>query len=353
MKKALFIGGTGTISAAVVRRLEEQGNWEIWLLNRGNRKGKYSDRVHRIIADIRNEQDAAEKMKDLTFDVVCEFIGYTVGDVERDYRLFRGKTKQYIYTSSASAYHKPAASYIVTEGTALANPYWQYSGDKIACEEFLMGKYREEGFPVTIVRPGHTYDERRIPLGVHGKNGSWQVIQRMLDGKPVIIQGDGTSLWTVTFNKDFATGYTGLMGNRQTIGEAFHITGDETLSWNQIYETVADVLGVKLNAYHVSSGFLAAVGAPYGYDYEGSLTGDKSVSVVFDNSKLKRVVPEMETTVCFHQGAQIALDYILSHPEECQKPDPEFDEWCDRVVNALESAKMSMADARVDKDVII
>lgn len=353
MQKVLFIGGTGTISAAVVRRLEAQGNWEIWLLNRGNRKEKYSDCVHQIIADIRNEQDVAEKTKDLTFDVVCEFIGFTVGDVERDYRLFCGKTKQYIYTSSASAYHKPAASHIVTEGTALANPYWQYSADKIACEEFLMGKYREEGFPVTIVRPSHTYDERRIPLGVHGKNGSWQVIQRMQEGKPVIIQGDGTSLWTVTFSKDFATGYTGLMGNCHAVGEAFHITGNETLSWNQIYETVADVLGVELNAYHVSSEFLAAVGAPYGYDYKGSLIGDKSVSVVFDNSKLKRAVPEMETTVCFHQGVRIALDYILSHPEECRKPDPEFDAWCDRVVNALEGAKASMVDARVDKDVII
>ena len=339
--KALFIGGTGTISTAIVKRLVEDLHWEVWLLNRGNRKGVLPGAVHQIIADINNEEDVAEKIKDLTFDVICEFIGYHLEDVERDYRLFQGKTRQYIYTSSASAYHKPAASYIVTEGTALANPYWQYSRDKIACEEFLMKKYREEGFPVTIVRPSHTYDERHIPLGVHGKNGFWQVIKRMQEGKPVIIQGDGTSLWTLTFNKDFAIGYTGLMGNRHAIGEAFQITGDETLTWNQIYATIADALGVELHAYHVSSGFLAAVGDKYGFDFEGSLIGDKAVSVVFDNSKLKHAVPDMQTTVRFDQGVRISLDYILSHPEECQKEDLEFDAWCDRVIDLLEKAKAS------------
>ncbi len=207
-----------------------------------------------------------------------------------------------------------------------------------------MKKYREEGFPVTIVRPSHTYDERHVPLGVHGNNGFWQVIRRMMDGKPVIIQGDGTSLWTLTFSKDFAIGYTGLMGNRHAIGEAFQITSDEALSWNQIYATIADALGVELKAYHVASEFLAAAGKPYGYDYEGSLTGDKSVSVVFDNTKLKRVVPDMKTTVRFDQGVRIALDYVLSHPEECQQADPEFDAWCDKVIFALENAKKSMVN---------
>ncbi len=205
-----------------------------------------------------------------------------------------------------------------------------------------MKKYREEGFPVTIVRPSHTYDERSIPLGVHGENGSWQVIKRMMEGKPVIIQGDGTSLWTLTFNRDFAAGYTGLMGNRHAIGEAFHITGDETLTWNQIYATIADALGVKLNAYYVASEFLAEAGKAYGYDFTGSLIGDKSVSSVFDNSKLKRAVPDMRTTVRFDQGVQIVLDYVLSHPAECQKEDPVFDEWCDRVIDALEEAKRTM-----------
>ena len=339
--KALFIGGTGQISMAIVKRLAEETDWEVWLLNRGSRNEELPEGVHSIVADIHDESDVAEKISGMTFDTVCEFIGFKVEDVERDYRLFKGKTRQYIFTSSASAYHKPAASYVITEGTALANPHWQYSRDKIACENFLMKKYREEGFPVTIVRPSHTYDERNIPLGVHGKKGFWQVIKRMMDGKPVIIQGDGTSLWTVTFNKDFAIGYTGLMGNRHAIGEAFQITGDETLSWNQIYATIADALGVELKAYHVSSEFLSAAGDPYGFDFEGSLIGDKAVSVVFDNSKLKRAVPDMKTTVRYDQGVRIALKYVMEHPE-CQVEDPEFDEWCDRVISVLDKAKAEL-----------
>lgn len=337
--KALFIGGTGTISSAVVKRLAEELDWEVWLLNRGHRNDRLPAGVHQIIADIHDEATVARAIRGLSFDTVCEFIGYRVPDVERDHRLFRGKTRQYMFVSSASAYHKPAAGYIVNEGTTLANPHWQYSRDKIACEEFLMRKYREEGFPVTIVRPSHTYDERHIPLGVHGRNGFWQVVRRIMDEKPVIIQGDGTSLWTLTFNRDFAIGFTGLMGNPHAIGESFQITGDETLTWNQIYGTIADALGVKLHPYHVASDYLAAVGKPYGYDFEGSLVGDKSVSVVFDNSKLKRAVPDMKTTVRFDQGVRIALAYILKHPEECQKEDPEFDAWCDRVISALEASK--------------
>ena len=339
--RALFIGGTGTISAAIVRRLVNELGWEVWLLNRGNRPEAVPEGAKRVIADINDEATVLEKLGDTQFDCVCEFIGFKREQVERDLRLFRGRTRQYIYISSASAYHKPAASYVITEGTTLANPHWQYSRDKIACEEFLMRAYREEGFPVTIVRPSHTYDERSVPLGVHGNGGSWQVVKRMMEGKPVIIQGDGTSLWTMTFNTDFAVGFTGLMGNRHAIGEAFQITGDETLTWNQIYATIADALGVELKPYHVASDFLSAVGKGMGYDFEGALTGDKSVSVVFDNSKLKRAVPDMRTAVRFDQGVRIALDYVLSHPE-CQKPDPEFDAWCDRVIDALEKAKASL-----------
>ena len=339
-KKALFIGGTGTISTAIVKRLANDLDWEVWVLNRGNRSSVLPESVKLVTADINDEADVLSKIGDTTFDCVCEFIGFTVDQVERDYRLFRGKTKQYIYISSASAYHKPAASYVITEGTALANPYWEYSRNKIACEEFLMKKYREEGFPVTIVRPSHTYDERNIPLGVHGNKGPWQVIKRMLDGKPVIIQGDGSSLWTVTWNADFAIGYTGLMGNRHAIGEAFQITSDETLTWDQIYATVADVLGVELKAYHVSTDFLRAVGDPLGFDFTGSLLGDKSVSVVFDNSKIKRIVPQMTTNIRFDTGVKIALDYVLSHPE-CQVEDPEFDSFCDKVIDTIEKAKAS------------
>ena len=339
-KKALFIGGTGTISTAIVKRLANDLDWEVWVLNRGNRSSVLPESVNLVTADINDEADVLSKIGDTTFDCVCEFIGFTVDQVERDYRLFKGKTKQYIYISSASAYHKPAASYVITEGTSLANPYWEYSRNKIACEEFLMKKYKEEGFPVTIVRPSHTYDERNIPLGVHGNKGPWQVIKRMLDGKPVIIQGDGSSLWTVTWNADFAIGYTGLMGNRHAIGEAFQITSDETLTWDQIYATVADVLGVELKAYHVSTDFLRAVGDPLGFDFTGSLLGDKSVSVVFDNSKIKRIVPQMTTNIRFDTGVKIALDYVLSHPE-CQDEDPEFDFFCDKVIDTIEKAKAS------------
>lgn len=340
-KKALFIGGTGTISTAIVKRLVNDLDWEVWVLNRGNRNQVLPAEVVSVVCDINDEEKVLQKLGDTTFDCVCEFIGFTLQQVERDYRLFSGKTRQYLYISSASAYHKPASGYVITEGTVLSNPYWQYSRDKIECEEFLMKKYREEGFPVTIVRPSHTYDERNIPLGVHGKKGYWQVIKRMLEGKPVIIQGDGSSLWTVTWNADFAIGYTGLMGNRHAIGEAFQITSDETLSWDQIYQTVADALGVTLHAYHVSTDFLCAVGDPLGFDYTGSLLGDKSVSVVFDNRKLKRVVPDMATNVRFDMGVKIALDYVLSHPEECQIEDPEFDQWCDRVIDTIEKAKAS------------
>ncbi|MCR5768270.1 MAG: NAD-dependent epimerase/dehydratase family protein [Lachnospiraceae bacterium] len=336
--KALFIGGTGTISMGIVKKLAQDPLWDVYLLNRGNRKNEVPEGIHQITANIYDEQDALKKLEGMTFDVVSEFIAFDVEAVKRDYRLFKGKTKQYIFISSASAYNKPAASYVITEGTTLANPYWEYSRNKIACEEFLLSKYREEGFPVTIVRPSHTYDERNIPLGVHGNKGFYQVIKRMQQGKPVIIQGDGSSLWAVTFNSDFATGYIGLMGNSHAIGEAFQITGDEILTWNQIYQTVADALGVELVPYYVSSEFLSEVGEKYGFDFRGSLLGDKSVSVVFDNSKLKRLVPQMTTTIPFHKGARIALEYVLSHTDQYEE-DPEFDAFCDKVIGALEAAK--------------
>ncbi len=341
--KALFVGGTGIISMGIVKRLAEDPLWEIYLLNRGNRSSEVPGSVHQIKADINNEEEVIKKLEGMEFDVVSDFIAFDVDAVKRDHRLFAGRTKQYIFISSASAYNKPAAGYIITEGTTLANPFWEYSRKKIACEEFLMEKYREEGFPVTIVRPSHTYDERNIPLGVHGNKGFYQVIKRMQQGKPVIIQGDGSSLWTLTFNSDFAIGYTGLMGNRHAIGEAFQITGDETLTWDQIYQTIADALGVKLNAYHVSSDFLSSVGETYGYDYKGSLTGDKAISVVFDNSKLKRLVPQMTTNIPFHKGVRITLGYVLSHPDEYEE-DPEFDRFCDKVIEALEKAKKEAAN---------
>ncbi|MBR3735359.1 MAG: NAD-dependent epimerase/dehydratase family protein [Lachnospiraceae bacterium] len=339
--KALFIGGTGTISMGIIKRLAEDPQWEVYLLNRGSRKNEVPEGIHQITADINNEADVLKKLDGMTFDTVSEFIAFDVNAVERDYRLFKGKTRQYIFISSASAYHKPAAGYVITEGTTLANPYWEYSRNKIACEEFLLKKYREEGFPVTIVRPSHTYDERNIPLGVHGNKGFYQVIKRMQQGKPVIIQGDGSSLWHLTFNADFAIGYTGLMGNCHAIGEAFQITGDEVLTWDQIYQTIADALGVELKAYHVASDFLSKVGEAYGYDLTGSLLGDKSVSVAFDNSKLKRLVPKMTTNVPFHKGVRIAIDYVLSHPEKYEE-DPEFDTFCDKVIAGMEKLQREL-----------
>ena len=236
-----MIGGTGTISSAITRQLAESEH-ELWLLNRGNRQAELPEGVNQIVADIENEQLVAEKLGDMQFDVVCEFIGFLPEQVARDIRLFRGRTRQYVYISSASAYNKPARGYIINEGTTLANPHWEYSRNKIACEELLMKHYREEGFPVTIIRPSHTYCERSVPLGIHGMKGSWQVVKRMMEGKPVLIQGDGSSLWTMTWNEDFARGFIGLLGNPHAIGEAFQIMNDETLTWTQIYQAIADAL---------------------------------------------------------------------------------------------------------------
>ena len=337
-RKALFIGGTGTISSAITRQLAAEGKWDLTLLNRGNRAAAVPEGVNLMKADINDEAAVAELLEGTQWDCVCDFIGFTPDQVERDWRLFRGRTKQYMYISSASAYQKPAASPFITEGTPLVNPYWQYSRNKIACEDFLMEKHRTEGYPITIIRPSHTYDERSVPLGVHGDFGSWQVLKRMLDGKPVIIHGDGTSQWTLTHNTDFAKGFIGLMGNPHAIGNAFHITSDETLTWNQIYQTIADVLGVGLKAYHVSAEFLDAVGP---YDFRGGLIGDKSCTVLFDNSKLKRAVPGFQATVRFEEGVRRTIENILAHPE-LQRPDLEFDAWCDRVIGALEEAKASL-----------
>ena len=331
--KILLIGGTGTISMAITRLLAKQGH-TLYLLNRGARTAELPENVKVITGDISNEADISAKTEGMTFDCVGEFIGFVPEQVERDYRLFKGRTKQYIYISSASAYQKPLSDYKITESTPLSNPHWQYSRDKIACEEFLMRMYRENGFPVTIVRPSHTYDERSVPLGVHGDKGSWQVIKRMMDGKKVIIHGDGTSLWTITHNTDFAKAYCGLVGNIHAIIQAFHITSDESLTWDQIYGIIADTLGVPLKACHIPSDFLNAIGP---YDFEGTLIGDKANTVVFDNSKIKRTVPDFTAAVRADQGIRSTIENILAHPE-LQTEDEEFDKWCDKVISVYESA---------------
>ncbi len=334
--KVLFLGGTGRISYAISKQLAEAGH-ELFLLNRGNRATDLTGNITFINADVHNEEDVSKKIASLTFDVVCDFIGFLPEHVERDYRLFKNNTKQFIYISSASAYQKPCQNYVITEKTLLSNPYWEYSRNKIACENYLMKMYHENNFPVTIIRPSHTYDERSIPVGLHGAHGSWQIIKRMLDRKPVIVHGDGTSLWTMTHNTDFAKGFIGLMDNPRAIGECFHITSNETLTWNQIYQTIADSLHVPFTPYYVASTFLADVCPPH-YDLRGSLLGDKANSVVFDNTKLKQIVPDFEPTVSFSSGIKKALDYIFLH-ENLQQPDIEFDNWCDNIIHCLEHAK--------------
>ena len=337
--RILIIGGTGTISSAITRQLAASGQ-DLWLLNRGTRKQEVPAGVKQIVADISNEEEVMRLLGDMQFDAVCEFIGFVPEQVERDIRLFKGRTRQYVYISSASAYNKPASNHVINEGTTLANPYWEYSRNKIACEELLMKEYRENAFPVTIVRPSHTYCERSVPVSVHGPKGSWQVLKRMIDGKPVVVQGDGSSLWTLTWNEDFARGFIGLLGNPKAIGEAFQIMSDESLTWNQVYKCVADALGVAFHPYYVSSEFLAAV-APKEYDFTGNLLGDKSVTVVFDCSKLKRVVPGFQATTRFHEGVRRCVAHLLSHPE-LQVEDEEFDAWCDQVIAAQEQAKAAL-----------
>ncbi len=336
--KVLFIGGTGTISSAITKQLTDRGD-ELFLINRGNRSEILSPKVKQLIVDINKEDEVAKLISDLEFDVVADFIAYVPEHLERDYRLFAGKTKQFIFISSASAYQKPLSNYRVSEGTPLSNPYWEYSRNKIACEDYLMKMYRENGFPVTIVRPSHTYDERSIPLGVHGNKGSWQVAKRMLEGKKVIIHGDGTSLWTMTHSSDFAKGFLGLMGNVHAIGESVQIMSDETLTWNQIYQAIANALGVKLSAIHISSELLNACSKQ---DFCGSLIGDKANSVVFDNSKLKTLVPDYVATKRFDQGIKETVEFILSHPEY-QIEDNEFDQWCDKMILTMEKVIQEMS----------
>jgi nucleoside-diphosphate-sugar epimerase len=342
--KVLFIGGTGTISSAITRRAAQLG-WELYLLNRGNRKNEFKGlEIKHIVCDIRTEETQAirEKLekavgKKNKFDVVADFFAFVPEHVQKDFDIFNGLCNQYIFISSASAYQKPLSSYLVTESTPLANPLWRYSRDKIACEEFLMQKYREDGFPITIVRPSHTYDERSVPLGVHGSKGSWQVLKRMLDGKPVIIHGDGESLWTITHNSDFARAFVRIIGNIHAIGEAVHITSDESVTWNQIYQIIADALNVELKAVHVSSDFLNECSQGR-YDFEGGLLGDKANTVVFDNTKLKRLAPDFTARIRADEGIKMTVANVLAN-SELQQEDQEFDEWCDKVIAALEKVK--------------
>ena len=335
--KVLFIGGTGTISSAISEKVLADGH-ELWLINRGNRSDRVLPGTHVICADINNEAYVAQQLEGMQFDVVANFVAYVPEHVERDYRLFRGRTKQYIFISTATVYKKPGYHHQLRESSALFYQNWAYSRNKLLCEDLLMKLYRQEQFPVTIVRPSHTYGKNNLPNAVQGANGTYQLVLRMKAGKPVLIHGDGTSLWTLTYNHDFAKGFTGLMGNIHAIGEAVHITGDEALTWNQIYQIIADALGVAFKPFYVSSAFLDAVG--YG-DLGDRLLSDKTHSLVFDNSKLKTLVPEFQATTRFDQGVRHVLQYLEEHPQY-QIEDPEFDTWCDRVIAAQLEAQEKM-----------
>lgn len=334
---ALFIGGTGVISTAVCRRALECG-WQVTLLNRGSHPERLPAGARVLTADIRDEAAAASLLANERFDVAADFIAFTEADVRRDMRLFGGRVGQYIFVSSASAYQKPLAALPITESTPLVNPYWQYSRDKIACEDALLARYRADGFPVTIVRPSNTYCAGRPVVALHGAQGRWQTLARILNEKPSILPGDGTALWTATHADDFAVGFVGLMGNPRALGAAVHITTDEAMTWNQIYAVMADAMGKPLRAVHISSDFLAECGRAAGYDFEGVLLGDKAANVLFDNTKIRRLVPEFSPKISMAQGLRETVRHFLSHPEE-QVPDPAFDAWCDRVVAARDAAR--------------
>ena len=300
--KVLYIGGTGNISAASSRLAIEQGV-DLYHLNRGNSKPENIG-VKTLTGNIYNFNEVEDLLKDHTFDVVVNWIAFTPEHIENDLKLFRNKTSQYIFISSASAYQKPPTHPVITESTPLYNPFWEYSRNKIACEDRLMRAYREEDFPVTIVRPSHTY-ETVIPVAIGGWT-EYTIIDRIKTGRPVIIHGDGTSLWTVTHSKDFAKGFNGLLGNIQSIGHAFHITSDESLTWNQIYQSVADAVDSELNAIHIPTDFIAKV-IPGEKD---GLWGDKAHSVIFDNSKIRSFVPDYCATIPFSEGIKETIAWF-------------------------------------------
>ncbi len=325
-KKALFIGGTGTISMSTTRLLAEKPDWELSLLNRGNRNADLPPNVKTVTADINDLPRVREALAGQSFDVVANFIGYTPDDARRDVDLFLGKTRQYIYISTCAAYHKPVADFPITESTPQKNPFWQYAADKIASEQVLHDAFRSRDFPLTVVRPSHTYDNRRLPTGVGGSALAWQILQRMRAGRPVVVHGDGTSLWTVTHADDFAVGFAGLMANPRVLGHAFNLVSDDVYTWDGIYRIYADILGVPFRPAHIPSDVIARVRP----DFAGTIAGDKAHCLVFDNSKLRKYVPEFHTRTRLPDAARTIIADMLAHPEK-QKEDAAFDAWCDGI----------------------
>jgi nucleoside-diphosphate-sugar epimerase len=330
--KVLFIGGTGIISTAVTQLAVERGI-DLSLLNRGQSKKIIPSDVKVIRGDIRDRKAASKLLKLHDFDVVVNWVAYVPTHVESDVEFFRGKVGQYIFISSASAYQKPPTNWLITESTPLANPYWQYSRDKIACEDRLMAEYRSNGFPVTIVRPSLTYGTTMIPAAINSWQKPWTIVDRMRKGKKVIIHGDGLTLWTMTHNTDFAKGFLGLMGNVQAIGHAVHITSDEALTWNQIYQAIADAAGVKHKPVYIPSDFIAKIDS----EHTGTLLGDKSCCAVFDNTKIKRLVPDFVATVPFAQGVRRSIEWFEADEERCVV-DEEYNRFMDSTIVAYEKA---------------
>ena len=325
--KALFIGGTGNISSACVELALARGI-EVTLLNRGTSGRPVPNGAQVVNGDIRDPQSVRAALGSRSFDVVAEFVAFTPEHIETDLELFRGRTGQYIFISSASTYQTPPAILPVTESTVLDNPYWEYSRNKTACEERLVRAYREEKFPITIVRPSHTYSAAYVPV-----HGEWTTIDRMLRGEPVIVHGDGTSLWTLTHATDFAKGFVGLMGNAHAIGESFHITSDEWLTWNQIHEILAAAAGVKPTLVHVPSDLIAAYDKAWGE----SLLGDKTHSFILDNSNVKSLVPDFICTTPFSRGAEEIIAWHMTDPAR-QQVDETFNALCDRILQAYAKA---------------
>lgn len=332
--KILFIGGTGIISSACSDLAVARGH-ELFMVNRSiSKKIPVPEGATVFQADVYNDEVHLDQLlSDHHFDAVVDYLAYHPNDIERDLRLFRGRTDQFVFISSASAYQKPVRNYRITEETPLENPYWDYSRNKIACENRLMQAYQDEGFPVTIIRPSHTYGYTQIPFGVSSWQHPWTVVDRMKRGKKVIVPGDGTSLWVLTWNADFAKGLVGLLGHEKAIGEAFQITSDEVLTWDQIHLEVYRALDLKPHLIHIPSDLIAM----YNPHALGSLVGDKSNSVVFDNSKIKRFVPDYSCEVPWEEGVRQSLAWFEAHPE-FQTIDEEMNSVWDRIIASYERA---------------
>ncbi len=328
--QVLFIGGSGIISTACTQLAAQRGI-DLTLVNRGQHEVSLPPGVKTLALDIHDVRAAEKALAGITYDTVVDWVAYTPDDIERDLKLFRGRTRQFVFISSASAYQKPATHYLITESTPLANPHWDYSRNKIACEERLMKAYREEGFPVTIVRPSLTYGDTQIPLITNKWEKPYTIVDRMLKKQKIVVPGDGTSLWVITHNSDFAKGFVGLLGHEQAIGHAFHITSDEAMTWDQYCRIVAAALGVEARIVHIPSDFIIACLPAL----EGSLIGDKSVSVVFDNSKIKRLVPDYCATTRFSEGIRRTLAWFKADPAR-QQVDAAHNATWDKIIDGYE-----------------